>query len=604
MTKHPINLLVLASLSISSLLASSVSHAAPNELLEAEIFSGSSLISSTPAPAPAPAPTAHPTPRPTAPLLTKWLEGAIGLSITPKGQQYLYQNTGKLLIKNGIPVDKTTYPEYVYKQEQPLTQQVLENMLASRPGDQNAAKMAQAFEDLQTAIKTWLTGYELKDPQLQVKAQTMGYRATFTKLGIRVDVDATRALRNGGIVLMAEAETSDLGVYVKKVRANDLRNSFLGIFGIDGLWLTHDDTRMPLQIQIPIEISIDARKGLMANVPRVVTNIDKLNLNSGFTRLVLPEIVGLLNGHEFPLDSSQVVATLNQHKDGLVKSLQVFLKGYAKDSAPAFINGMMKQMLDGNRLGVIGGMKPIYANAGVPDTLWGIQPSSISMREGSIFVEARGMSEDPRDNFVSLTEGFRSGLSVNAQAGTIPKPAAGSDVSISVHDEFVNRMLQLSFLRGYFKTIDLGGGESIELISAPKMVFSQNSAVMQIDANYPMTGGFWQDYGTVVGDKLHVRFNINVRFIYSPHGLKVRKGTIDQNSIWIDTNGVRFAAGSVRSKVNERMAAASKDYQDHEQLFADPVALPNDLFHLPLHISGMSVQPGYLSATLNFDPIR
>ena len=578
MKNHRTNLLVLAALSATSLFASTVSRAENN--------------------------TTDSTPPIVAPKATAWLNGAIGLYLTPKGQQYLYQNTGSLLVKNGVPVESKTIDEYVYKQPEALSQAVLEKMLASRPGDPNAKKMAQAFEDIQTEIKTWLSGFELHDPQLQVKAQGIGYKAKFTKLGIRVDADATRALRGGGIVLMAEAETSDLGVYAKKARANDLRNPFLGIFGIDGLWLTQDDARMPLQIQIPIEISVVPGKGLSANVPRVVTNIDKVNLNSGFTRLVMPEVVALLNGHEFPLDPSQLAGLLNQHKDSLVKSLQVFLKGFAKDSGPALLNGTLNDMLADYRKGYVGTMKPLYANAGVPDTLWGIQPSVIGLRDGSIYVEARGMSEDPNDSYVSLSKGFRSGFKVSPNSGTMPKPAAGADVSVSVHDELANRMMQLSFLRGYFKKIDLGGGESIELITAPKIVFGKNSAVMQLDANYPMTGGFWQDYGAVKGDQLHVRFDINVQFIYTAHGLKVRKGSINQNSIWVDSTNVNYAGGSVRSKVSERMAAASKDFQEHENLFADPVTLPNELFHLPVHISEMNVQPGYLSVTLNFDPIR
>lgn len=537
----------------------------------------------------------------TVPQNTMWIDRAASIHLTPKGQKYLYDHAAKVIDKNGIRLADAVIPEIAYKADEPLTQRKLTQMLGR--------EQARAFEEIQNAIKHWLSGMELKDPQFQVKATNLVYTAKFKRLGVRVDEEATRQLGVGnGVALVAELESPELKVNVSKIHANDLRNRWLGVFGINGLWASFKNETVPLRIQAPIEVSITEAEGLKVNVRSITTNVEKIAVKSGFTKLVMPPVSLIIDGRETPLDPREIEADLNRHKDQLFKALQIYAKDYSKSDASKLLNRKLKELLADFNKGDVDTMEPISCAPGAKKIVWGLRPSAIEMRKGNLYIDVDGMMEDPltrRSTPAVDTRAFHNAVyDYVSRYGSTIQETSTDDVVISVNQNLANRALQMSYLRGCGAEVDIGDGEKLKLLTPPTLVLNDehgaNKARIRIDGEYAITSFA---AGTVRGDKLHFQFDIIVRFEKTATGVQLIKDSVDMKSIWVDPASIVWWGNKVRATVRNRLEAANAEMKAKKDVLAD-VPVPAHLAHIPLNLRTLRTKDGFLQVYLNFGAIR
>ena len=548
------------------------------------------------------------------------IDAAIGIYLTSAGQQYLYSNT-RLLVENALTdmrnddirearargqrppseVFTTTqgsYPRFKYEAKKPYTEAAMRQMLAGRTGDAQAARIAAAFESAQKAIKQWLDGFELKDPRFRVTVNGSNYSIKYNRFGVRVDSElaARQGIRNG-TVLVAEVEIPSLQVKVPKVHLVDLNNDWLGTFGLENIQASFNNASKPLRIQFPIAVTLSSRDGIQVKALPAVTNIDKVAIVVNNPKLIFPPVSIVINGQESPLDTAPLEAEINKQKDDLVRGVQAWAKAYATEDAPDLIQAQIDPILKDYAHGYVGHMDAIMApNDQTGKLVMGFEPAEIKNVGGNLVIEASAAIEDP----------------IHARSPELAYPPVTRDVpalnattahaAVALSSATINRLLQLSFMRGYFHQID-AGGEKIKLLSTPRMVFDgskgPNKAVLKVDARSkaPTTLGVTDGY-------VHFYFDLVIRFDVTSTGIKLVKDSIDLASLRVSDESINWLGGKVRATVLEKLTSADRDYRTTTSLLTDdPLPVPADIMGIPLKLGQLRVAAGYLTVLANLGAI-
>ncbi len=535
------------------------------------------------------------TPASAAPV-THPVEHAIGVFVTPRGQNYLYTHFDEILQRNGYSLTDGAFPYIHYKAPEAFSMDNLRSMLSSKP------QALQSMETVRSALLTYLSSFHLNNPHLEVKVLNLAYQLKFNRFGIRTDEVATKALGDrSGLVLVVEAEVPEFRISAKRIQIGDLANQVLGVWGVSNLWMAFKSPTVPLMVQMPFKIMI-TENGIQTETMPMITNIDKLTLSSGFDRpLSLPDVGLRIDGHEMHLRKSQVEDVLFAQRDGMLKSLQGYLKAFTTDTAPGIINQKVTHAYDPER-----GEQDLMSPPGAPADLapdqkfqWGIRLADIRVKQSSMYFELSAFLEDPNAPKTPLLPAVR-GLSAPQAKEHDPQTY---DVGIAVNENLLNRALQLSHARGYFNVIPLSGSDSLTLVKPPLVVVDgskgPNRAILKLDVTYKVNQ--WLAERLAVHNPLHMKFDLIIRLDRTAKGLKLVEERVDVDSLEIDPASLRHFGlkKMVVKQVKDLLAKTNTDFASTEHLLSDEVPLPQALYGVPLELAGFASKDGFMNLFLN-----
>lgn len=534
----------------------------------------------------------------------KMIDHAIGLFVTEHGQKHIYNNFNEILVRNGFSMSEGAFPYFKAEMDEPLTMNSLRELLSERPNDPNARATVESIENIRAATARWLRGFRVNDPRFRIKVLNLAYQVRFTRFGIRADKAATDRLQTKrGIVLVAEAEIPELHVSVKRIQVNDWSNEFLGNMGVSNLWAGFKNEEVPLQLHMPVSITIDDKGMVALQALPMTTNIDTIQLNSGFDRpLSLPDIRIRINGREGVVDKTQIENELARQSGPLLKALQSYLREFASDKLPSILNNRIAEAYNPNE-GEVDVLDPPGGPSGIaPDQKyqWGMHVSDVAMTQSSaLYFELGAFVEDPTVEQKALPALERGLQAPNFESSKGSK----ADIGIAINENLLNRALQLSFNRGYFDKIPLSKDESIKLVSSPYIVLDgskgANRAVLRLDVNYKLTN--WVARNFAVRNPLHMKMNLVLRLVKTPKGMKIVQEAIDLDSLWIDPASLRRwgLSKTVYKGVKEILGKTNKGYKENESLLTEEVPLPEALYGVPLELKEFESKDGYMKLFLN-----
>ena len=147
-----------------------------------------------------------------------------------------------------------------------------------------------------------------------------------------------------------------------------------------------------------------------------------------------------------------------------------------------------------------------------------------------------------------------------------------ADFVFSLNEGVLNRVIQLSSLRGYFDSIETDGGETIKLAKIPYLTLKEETGKMGLEIEYKVTGL----QALAVKNPIHIEFDLNLAFPIDSEGKATMVvESIDVDSASVDKKYIRFFASKVRKAVKEKLSEVNEDMKGY--VLADEIPIPDDL---------------------------
>jgi hypothetical protein len=524
------------------------------------------------------------------PFKPKVLSRAVDLYITPRGQKLFETDLERLLLQNGVSLSQGAFDSFAYQAKEPIR-------LNDLPVPVEAFKTT--LGQLRDAIKQWLIGFDLEDPQPKIDVSDIRYAAKFRTFALRVKGEGSSPKTGKrGIVAQLELVIPEIRVDVSSVRGVDMRNDFLGTFGIDGLWAKSSAAGTPFALTMDFLFDVTPKGGIVVEALGIQTNLSEVPIDLGFQKLIFPEITISINNKVMRLNPAPIEKLILDQKPALIGALQSYLTTYLQETVPQTLTDALSEALpvearEVNTLDPPGLKTPPPLDR---KFVWALQPHSAFMHAGSTLgVQLSAFAEDP---LRSSSPDFIGATGLVTKPSLDALPADKYDVALVLNPAFVNRILQLSFDRGYFNKVEVGEDDkgkmqTIKISQLPRVSVNTASVPGQARARVAIsqaTGG-WQ--GLIVKDKIQVSFDIIVRFSRDAKGVdRVVLVKIDEASLIVDTSSVTvpILSGVVEAAVRKEVAKINKQIASKENVLAE-LPIPSEILGVKIKAAKITTEP-------------
>ena len=541
------------------------------------------------------------------------IKNAIQLQISPRGMGLFENRLNSILGNMGIDLSEGYFPAFKHEAKKSIRWEDL--------GQTESQKAL--IGTVRGMLGRWLIGFSLKELRPGFEMGDSGYKATFERFALVTDRTLLKSLgREGGAVLAVELAVKNITFGAEKIRVWDLNNEFLGKIGADFVSL-EAAKKAPLTLRLPFYVKINQKGDLEFEALNIDTNIDQVDMDLRFQKLVVPQIAIEINGHRFEMNSNELEKELKGNLPAMLVKVRAALKDFATKQLPAVLNAKAKDFLKG-KLEEVNRMDPPGSEPPVTNPfLWGVQVSEIS-NPLNMKVGLNAWVEDP----------VRPMKPLDPKLGSRGAPAMLSmhnsqyDVAMSIDRGFINRILSHSFDRRLFEKIPLDEElakkerrpvKILKLTETPKVdaLRVANPSGSPLEAFLKISTKVKVPPGTVKGikkaalrDNFEMWFDLVAKIKKSPYtdGVQIFLYAIDLKSVRLDENYLtpigHLIKGTVISGLKEELADLTKDWKKEEIPIPGALPLPPEILGIKLDMKLMELDPnGHLVMYLTYaDP--
>lgn len=533
-----------------------------------------------------------------------FIENAIQVSITPRGMGFFSTGLNDVLEAQGLSLEQGYFGGFEWK--------------ADKSYSINDLSLSEEQRNMLTMIKNllskWLVGFTFNDFRPTVQVGDLGYVASFNKFALYPDRALLQKLgKKTGAVLAIEMEIKEMTAMVDQVRVSDQNNPFIGTIGIDGVGLKIGSSTNPLKVRLPFYIRINDNQELEFQAVNFESNLDSVDMELKYKKLLVPKVVVEVNGHRFEMNEKQLESEFQERLPQILQEARGFLKKFASEQLPGILNEKSKEMLKGT-LEELNYMDPVGADRDpclpppVP-LVWGITPQKDGLSDnGSLQIKLNAFVEDSNRPYLSITP------SLNAK-GTLSLNRvnpADYDIALAIDRGFINRMLQLSYLRGVFNGMAIDktkpNGPKMDLTRQPEFQYvatpvgapqAPGITYLKMVTTARIHKGFLQ--GMKQKAALKEPFEVDLAVVVKM--MKDKYGQILLYYYGIDANSVNIKPeyltgigslfdGTVRKEAIAALEQVAADWRATNALVSgDPLPIPTE-------VGGIRLEP----QTISFDP--
>ncbi|MBC7690669.1 MAG: hypothetical protein H7222_02785 [Methylotenera sp.] len=493
------------------------------------------------------------------------IKDAVGVYITPRGQNYFKNNLEDLLFRNGIALTEGQFDKFVYTAPKALT-------LDDLPPQYRPYR--KSLEEVRDSLHRWLMNSTIHDPLFRVTVLGTEYALKFKTLGVTIDPKAAEHYGiKHGIVVVAHVAIPKLNISVPKVRVQDLHNEFLNKkLGLTDFWAEIKDNSTPLTLEMPVHIDIVDGK-VTLNALSFKTNLDVVTTRFGFSKLLLPDVTIRINDKVMTLDPDEVKADIMRNQGGLMKMLKTYLKEYAANNLTTLVNQEASKVLQKGLDEVTEFDPPGGPTPTKPEDRFKLRvsPQEVHYTNQTLFLGVNGEVIDPKAHRDTPFTPVKP-ASNKPQLGSVS--ANSYDLALVLNQNLINRVVQMSYQRGYFDQVKLADGSFVKVITTPVFQFDQevsrDHAKLHVKVEQTIPCGYER-----IALKEHVRleFDIQVRLKSSGGVPKLILEKVDISTVKVDTSSFSALARNlpplralVFSKINKMLADANTGYARSEEV--------------------------------------
>lgn len=515
------------------------------------------------------------------------IENAVGLRITARGQNLFNSNLRQLMFLNGVQVDSLYLKDIQFTQQKPMA-------------------LTPALKEYLDIINLGTLGVDLKPSQIHMQVQDFEANVHFTDLSLQFFPTQLNLAEGGGaasVMARLHAKISTLRTDILSIRADDLANPFLGMFGFNNFSLYSKPKTPALEIAVPLIITVQkGRDDVGLSVGTITSSLAKFSLAYDFAHpAVLPDIDININGSHMRLDKNYVSKELLTKQERLLHFVKNELDAFIRRDLPTKINELLqkkvfKKFSEINLLAPIGGNlehNGVIHNPLQPDDLfqWKISLDELRLDQKDLVASVSASVRDPRSQ--TAIQLPPEATSKNNPAHELQQyPSDQYDAAISLNQGFLNRFLVLSFNRGYFENIPYGEAgvktQFLHISKSPLVRFDLSPEAgdivrVQIEVRPEVTGL----EKVAVNSDFRVNITANMKIVPTEkgYGLVVdsldEKFTFDKKALRLDIFKSRVEKG-ILEQIRTVNALKSKP------VISDQIPVPKSLFGVPAVLKHMS----------------
>jgi hypothetical protein len=521
------------------------------------------------------------------------IKHSVGVYISPNGMEYFKNNLMDLIQNNGIELSEFSYPGTQYTMEETTIEELVSD-----------EEMKETITEVKSQIQRYFSGLGLKTHKFQFDVKNIDFSASWDKVSLLFyKPDVTENEEPYDVLVYAWVEASDIKIHVDEITARDLMHKYIGDVGVDGLKIEQVNSGDKLRIGFPVKIGKNADGSFKLVASKPVSNMNDVKFAADFdSPLRLPEIKISINGHEVAMNLDEVEKLVREKEPMMLEKIQSSIQDFLENQAPTMITETAREAIKSG-IGEIAQMDPPGAPAGraVPKLFWSLSLDELDFTGDNLHLGLGAVVDDPasvRD--VDLPQKLTSLRHPNLDKANVED----YDISLALNQGLINRIVQLSAKRGYFKNMDIGDGETIQIVGQPILNMKGKGegkpATLSLEIAYHVEGF----QSIAVRNPVHINFDLNLDFPIDPKTKKIQMLAtgVDMDSIFVDSKYIRFFKKKVRKAVREQIKDMQPSIKGME--IADEIPVPTDLGGLILDMEKTEInEAGYLMIYTNYSDL-
>jgi hypothetical protein len=513
----------------------------------------------------------------------EYVDHMVGVYFHENSLAFLEHNLDQVLEINGFSSTDYAHSELIKKI--PLTK--FDDFF------QDNEKIKTAARSIRRNFVKFLEGISIKDRhEFEISAKGIEATVDWEKFGVKLAPSTYEHFAGHNEILVeAHLKARRLRLFINEVRLKDEQHKFLGTLGGNGFFVELDRTKgSELNIVLPARVSLLDNGGVRITVEPPRHNLAQIVLAAGWNPpLLLPKVEIRINGRRAYLRLDEIENIIRGQipkiTEGLKEMAQEFMQN---ELAPLLTEKINAITTKGHT--EINEMDPV----GVPDGKvdikyrWGLQVGQLDFVGKNLHIGLKGFIEDPKlQNDIPLIDGQMARTNPMAQSFDREQ----YDVAITLNQAFVNRLLQYSTNRGYFRSMEMDkGGTPLQLVRQPFINFvgrvNGKAPTMNIKTKYSISG--WKKI--FVRNPMQVEADLLLAFTKNAEGkLQIVIDGIDFENARLEDKYIKIFKKKVRKEMKSTLKAMGAQIKG--QVIAEALPLPTDLAGIPMELLKTKIDP-------------
>ena len=536
-----------------------------------------------------------------------WMKDSLHVQFTPRGLTLFRTKLLTIFANQGLSLDEGNFDPQHFDLA-PI------DLLS----DSTSASNKELIQNVTSTLHTWLTGFPLLTKvQPSIDLGASGYTAKFKTFSLSTDEKLLKSLNKpNGVVLVLDLEIEKIKFRSSQVRVWDAFNPNLGQVGLNNPVVKIADSGVPLKIHMPFLVQIDGQGLPHFQALGFDQNINLVNIDLSYQKLVVPTVEVLINGHPYNLDQTQLNTNFRNQTPALLDKIREELHTLASEQIPKILNEKAKQ----NLVSAIEQIQTLDApGAPTPSQplLWGLQLDKPSLH-GDLEFSLSSFVEDPLNPNSNLLE-----IHANQSPQMSALAEQSYDVGLALDEGMINRMLQLSFERKLFANLQVGsGGHSdgnpkcgeapsdgpptfLQILEPPQIqglsgggsTGTQGETLVSVHAKLRVPKGTVTGLGTwLINDNFILSGNLILKLKKSANGrqISMHLWDVDQSSLVVDPSGFTglgsiLFKGAVMSKISDTFKGLVQTWRCEDVQIPGAIPTP-EIYGIGLQLSHLMME--------------
>ncbi|HUP56609.1 MAG TPA: hypothetical protein VM598_04095 [Bdellovibrionota bacterium] len=388
------------------------------------------------------------------------VRNGIHFYVTPRGQRYFQNRLEDFFDRNALSFQPGVISEAKFTPDEPVDF----NQLPERYR-RNAAMFEKAKEWLEIISAGTV---KIKNPKPELAIKNVRYELNFRKFGIRIDErQAGRGMPMSSLPLILEVEIDRLKIAADRITLTDTENPAIFEAGPAAIVkpvieLARASAPITATAQVELRVHPNGKPTIRIGTP--TTNLGELipgttnpavQAELKFESLQLPEFEARVGGLKLKPDIEALTRQYNLHEK-LVQSLQIVLAAYVRDQLPPLVQGMVARTLGDRPLSEVNVFDPPGMDPPIPldqKFRFGLVLAGLGVTEdGNAHGDASTFFEDPKNPSTPQVPEAEQALGEPVLRAMAPETF---DIAVSINQGIMNRLLQLSYVKGVFNEIPI-----------------------------------------------------------------------------------------------------------------------------------------------------
>jgi hypothetical protein len=517
------------------------------------------------------------------------LKEAVQLEITPSGENFMGSRFSDILSQLGVSATSAYFPDYQHD-------------IDLRPAPSTGAAEFRIedkplYRDILDTLEEWLVGLKLDDPQLHLALKDLSLEADLVRSELRSRPDFLVALRNkvgpNALGLELALEFSSLSASSSNLSINDRRNDFLGTFTILDPRLGLDFKKSPLVIKVPMVFFLDKTTGdARLELLKLAVTMDEPEVSLTHKGLVIPPMEVSINGRSFPLKTERLERLLDENKDEWIDKALGTFEAYANGDLAKSLQTKVDSSLP-KEIVQLDVMSPPALPKGSRDPFFvaGMKLSRLLQPDNMRLHFDYFVEDTLRPNLALRGVRPTSGL---IEFNDIP--LSQFDIGLGLDLSIINRILDLTYLRGYIANFkDDNGATLLRLNKTPKVRSRDTVRSKRLAVDMEILQDLQGMQTWLMNSPLRVNITVYAELRTNPKGqLEVVVNSLDTNSFWVDEAQFTFLGkmfkGKITSEIRKKLEASNAELGKKPVIFAD-LPLPPEIFGMKFKAVTQTVDP-------------